>query len=73
MTKEKNILDIRYYSEDDESTSGQYVSIFKIGKEASALGARIARKLRGLGFSTGEFDHVYINFTESIPNSEVAL
>jgi hypothetical protein len=73
MTKEKNILDIRYFSDDEKSANGQYISIFKIEKEASALGSRIARKLRELGFSTGEFDHVYINFTERLPNSEVVL
>ena len=73
MTKEKKILDIRYFSDQEKNEDGTYVSIFEIDKEASALGARIARKLRELDFTTGEFDHVYINFTENLPNTEVAV
>jgi len=73
MAKQKNILDIRYYSDQEESSNGQFLSIFEIRKEASIMGARIARKLRELGFLTGEFDHVYINFTESLPSSEAAI
>jgi hypothetical protein len=72
MAKEKKILDIRYFS-DDESVDSKYFSIFEISKEASVLGAIIARKLREFGFITGDFDHVYINFTDSLTGSEVAL
>lgn len=73
MTKQKKILDIRYFSDNKKDSDGQFVPIFNVEKEVPALGARIARKLRELGFLTGEFDHVYINFTASLSNSAVAI
>ena len=73
MPREKKILDIRYYSDRKLNSKGKYVSIFTIKKESLFQGARIARKLRELGFITGDFHHVYINFTDKLSHSEITI
>ena len=81
MTKEYRILkDIRYYGGFTENVKGKPV-ITGIGKILTpenkishaipAIGQRIARKLNENNFISGIFDHVYINFTTTIPEGHI--
>lgn len=78
MVGKKLILDIRYFESDKENVDGSslpsYVGkIFPFSKSVHSLGARIARKLRELGFLTGEFDHLYINYTTTLRETAFQL
>jgi hypothetical protein len=66
--KEKIIKDIRYSESEILNIEGNslpsdfgkiYIGVLDI----VAIGQRIARKLNELKFVSGEFDHIYINFT----------
>jgi hypothetical protein len=59
--KNKTILDIRYYEDKN----------FQFDKPLHDIGARFARKLREFDFKTGEYDHIYINVVNSLPNGHV--
>ncbi len=72
MATERLILDIRYYESDQPNADGGPLPggpgrVFQFPKSIHALGARIARKLRELGFVAGDFDHLYLNFTPALP------
>lgn len=78
MVKNKLILDIRYFESDVPNVDGmspQYVGrIFQLPVGFVMTGARIARKLREFGFTTGgAFDHLYINFSTAVPESTMAF
>jgi hypothetical protein len=71
MVKEKLILDIRFFSNLEETSEGSFQHTFEMPKQAHSLGARIARKLRELGFMLNGYDHVYVNFTTEYPELKV--
>ena len=59
----KIISDIRLYKSESQNEYGGY-AIDSFGDKAlRAIVQRIVMKLRENGFSLGEFDHLYINFT----------
>ena len=64
------IKDIRYYEEKPKNYVGEFNGIignvYKTTEDTNSIGQRIARKLNELEFVCGEFDHIYINFTENI-------
>ena len=69
---EKALVDIRYYASDVPNEMGKtYPSncskFFNFPKLLSLWGARIASLLGASGFSLGDFDHLYINYTNAIP------
>lgn len=68
--KKKLILDIRYYESGatlPKNLGAEY--IFSIDTESA--GVRIARKLREYGFVLGTYDHLYIIFTDKLPNKQI--
>ena len=77
MPQDKLILDIRYFESDvpnvDNTHPDEVGEILTLSKSSALVGARIARKLRELGFKTGEFHHVYINFTTVLPDGDIAF
>jgi len=78
MSKEKLILDIRYFESDIKNISGNplpsYIGkIFSLHNEIDSFSSRVARKLREYGFVTGDFDHIYINLTTVIPEGEINI
>jgi hypothetical protein len=74
----KLILDIRYCESDHDNVIGKslpvYVGqLYAFPKSVHACGARIARKLRQYGYTTGTFDHLYVNFTTVLKEHELQL
>jgi len=72
---DKIIKEIRYSESEIEniegnSLPGNFGKIFKPTTDAVAIGQRIARKLNELKFVSGEFDHININFTTTMPEGE---
>lgn len=59
----KIIQDIRLYKSESEISPGCYNTVSFADKRLNAVVKRIVMKLRENGFSLGEFDHLYINFT----------
>lgn len=59
----KIIQDIRLYKSEQRSENGGFITCSFAGKELNAVIRRIVMKLRESGFSLGEFDHLYLNFT----------
>jgi hypothetical protein len=70
--KEKKILDIRYY-ESTPTTPVTLGSKYNFSSDIRPVGARIARKLHEYGFSLGTFDHLYIVFTDILPNNQIKV
>jgi hypothetical protein len=75
--KPKPLRDIRYFESSDAPAFGKsmpaYASdLFSLPKEAVALGQRVGRKCEELGISIGSADHLYLCFTPSIPEGEIA-
>uniref|UniRef100_UPI0040499B7A hypothetical protein n=1 Tax=Flavobacterium sp. TaxID=239 RepID=UPI0040499B7A len=62
------IKDIRFYETKPKDFVGDFNGIignvYKITEDTNSIGKRIARKLNEFEFISGEFDHIYINFTE---------
>lgn len=71
MIKERLILDIRFFSNLEGVSEESFEYPFQFPKQAHSLGARIAKKLRELGFMLDGFDHVYVNFTTEYPKLTV--
>jgi|GEM_PF-1871669 len=74
----KPLRDIRYFESAEVPHVGasmpRYASeLFKLAKEAVALGQRIARKCEELGVSIGSADHLYVCFTPSLEEGAVAF
>lgn len=63
------IKDIRFYETKPKDFVGNFNGIignvYKITEDTNSIGQRIARKLNEFEFISGEFDHIYINFTEN--------
>ena len=69
-SSDRIIKDIRYYETKPKDFVGDFNGIignvYKVTEDAISIGQRIARKLNEFEFISGEFDHIYINFTENI-------
>ena len=59
----KTIKDIRLYKSEQRSDLCGFVTHSFASRELNAVLHRIVMKLRESGFSLGEFDHLYVNFT----------
>ncbi len=59
----KTIKDIRLYKSDKQNIDGNAIPTGNVGKKLNIIAWRITMKLREAGFSLGDFDHLYINFT----------
>ena len=66
------ISDIRIYRSNKENVSGYNPEGFAC-KELNIIIHRIVMKLRESGFSLGEFDHLYINFTTCPVEGGIAM
>ena len=76
--KEKILKDIRYFESNEDNISGNWLphytgNIYEFSKEIHAIGERISRKLNECGFVSGEFDHIYINFSTVLEDSELII
>ena len=60
---ERIIADIRLFRSEGRTESGHFDMVSFGDKKLNAIVKRIVMKLRENGFSMGEFDHLYINFT----------
>lgn len=64
------IKDIRYYEIKPKDFTGDFNGIignvYQITDDTNSIGQRITRKLNEFKFISGEFDHIYINFTENL-------
>ena len=64
------IKDIRYTEVKPKDFTGDFNGIignvYHITEETDSIGQRIARKLNEWEFISGEFDHIYINFSENL-------
>lgn len=73
--KKSLIKDIRYFEEKPMSYVGIFDGIignvYKNTTDTNYIGQRIARKLNELGFVSGVFTHIYINFTEKLQDNEI--
>ena len=75
---EKTLVDIRYYASDSPNETGKSLPsscsrLFEFPKLLHYWGARIATVLRAKGLSLGEFDHLYVNYTNVIPRGTLAF
>ena len=59
----KKISDIRLYKSDVPNKDGNSLPWHLDNRKASLMAHRTAMKLREQGFSLGDFDHLYLNFT----------
>lgn len=69
----KIIKDIRIYKSDIENVAGNSLPSSFSNKELNAVIHRIVMKLRENSFSLGEFDHLYVNFTNCEVDNRIAL
>ena len=60
---ERIIADIRLFRSEGRTESGHFDMVSFGNKGLNAIVKRIVMKLRENGFSMGDFDHLYINFT----------
>lgn len=60
---ERIIADIRLFRSEGRTESGHFDMVSFGDKRLNAVVKRIVMKLRENGFSMGDFDHLYINFT----------
>lgn len=69
------IKDIRFYETKPKDFVGDFNgaigNVYQITEDTNSIGQRIARKLNEWKFISGEFDHIYINFTENIKLGEL--
>lgn len=74
-SRERVIKDIRFYKIKQKDFTGDFNGIignvYHITEDTNSIGQRIARKLNELQFISGEFDHIYINFTGNIKHGEL--
>lgn len=75
---EKTLVDIRYYASDVPNETGKSLPsscsrYFDFPKLLHFWGARIATILGSKGFSLGDFDHLYINYTNAISKGSLAF
>lgn len=71
----KPIADIRIFTSETENISGNALpsSLTFQSRKCFAVLQRIVMKLRECGFSLGEFDHLYVNFTPCAVGNGMAL
>jgi hypothetical protein len=71
------IKDIRFYELKPKDFNGNFDGIvgkvFQNSKDTNNIGQRIARKLNELEFISGEFDHIYINFSPNMSADEIIV
>jgi len=72
------LKDIRYYESDKENIDGNSFPgnlgrLFHPTEDTNYIGQRIARKLNELDFSYGEYDHIYINLTTAVNESDLLI
>lgn len=70
------IKDIRYYENKPENYTGKFDGIlgnvYCNSPDTKYIGQRITRKLNELGFISGVFDHIYINFTTRLEEDHIS-
>jgi len=76
--KERIIKDIIYYESDIQNISGNSLphnvgTLYKFSNEVHAIGQRIARKLNEYNFVSGDYDHLYINYTTVIIDGQIVI
>ncbi len=69
----KNISDIRLYRSNIPNIDKNSLPSEFAPKQLNIIVARIAMKLRENGFSLGDYDHLYINFTTCLPNGAIEV
>ena len=74
----KSLIDIRYYASEEPNVFGKSLPsscsrFFDFPKSFHYWGARIAQRVGSEGLSLGNFDHLYINFTEALPEGDLQL
>ena len=69
----KIISDIRLYKSEIPNIDGNAYPIEFTNKSLAVKIHRIVMKLREKGFSLGEFDHLYINFTTCAVNEGISI
>ncbi len=67
----KIIADIRLFHSVEENADGNPLPNSFGDKKLNVILHRIVMKLREQGFSLGGFDHLYLNFTPCVPESEI--
>lgn len=71
------IRDIRFYEikpkDFDGNFDGILGNVFQNTQDTNSIGQRVARKLNELGFISGEFDHIYINFSPNMNVDEIIV
>ena len=75
---EKALIDIRYYASDSPNETGKSLPsscsrFFEFPKLLHYWGARIATILGANGLSLGEFDHLYVNYTNAVPEGSMVF
>lgn len=65
------IKDIRLFRSAVPNVDGSPLPDYIDDRAADVTAHRIAMKLREGGFSLGDFDHLYINFTPCLPDGEI--
>ncbi|MBQ9745938.1 MAG: hypothetical protein IJW21_03870 [Clostridia bacterium] len=68
---EKIIADIRLFHSTSENSDGNAIPDGYGDKKLNVILHRVVMKLREQGFTLGEFDHLYINFTPCVPKGEI--
>lgn len=74
----KTIIDIRYCASEEPNEAGRSLPsdcsrFFNFPEALHSWGDRIAHKLGAAGLSLGDFDHLYINYTNTIPEGTIKL
>ncbi|WP_310603979.1 hypothetical protein [Anaerosporobacter sp.] len=67
----KIISDIRLYKSDIDNINGNSLPSGFSDRSLNLTVRRIAMKLREYSFSLGEFDHLYLNFTNCLPDGTI--
>ena len=68
---EKIISDIRLFHSNVENKDGNTLPSNYGNKSLAVILHRVVMKLREQGFTLGEFDHLYLNFTPCLPEGEI--
>ncbi|MDH4318953.1 MAG: hypothetical protein OEV64_11220 [Desulfobulbaceae bacterium] len=75
---DKTLVDIRYYASDKPNETGESLPsscsrFFEFPMLLNYWGARIAIILGSAGLSLGDFDHLYINYTNTISKGSLVF
>ncbi len=76
VKRAKPLRDVRYFESPEHLRPGSPMpgyagELFKLPKDAIALGQRIGRKCEELGISIGDADHLYVCLTPCIPEASL--